>query len=72
MPALNSGLALTLLSAGPDRSVVGPSKGNPEVIVIGIDPHKKIHIAVAAADNGRLLGDALLPARQRGLERDAW
>jgi transposase len=39
------------------------------VIVIGIDPHKKTHTAVAAAENGRPLGDVTVPARSKGHEQ---
>jgi len=39
------------------------------VIVIGIDPHKKTHTAVAAADTGRPLDDVTVPARHKGHER---
>lgn len=39
------------------------------MIVIGIDPHKKTHTAVAAAENGRPLGDVTVVARHKGHER---
>lgn len=39
------------------------------MIVIGIDPHKKTHTAVAAAENGRPLGDVTVAARHKGHER---
>lgn len=39
------------------------------MIVVGVDPHKKTHTAVAAADNGRPLGEVTVPARHRGHER---
>ena len=39
------------------------------MIVIGIDPHKKTHTAVAAAENGRPLQDVTVPARAKGHER---
>lgn len=39
------------------------------MIVIGIDPHKKTHTAVAAAETGRPLEDVTVPARQKGHER---
>lgn len=38
------------------------------MIVIGIDPHKKTHTAVAAAENGRPLGDITVVARHKGHE----
>lgn len=39
------------------------------MIVIGIDPHKKTHTAVAAAENGRPLEQVTIPARHKGHER---
>lgn len=39
------------------------------MIVIGIDPHKKTHTAVAVADSGRPLCEIEVPARTRGHER---
>lgn len=39
------------------------------MIVIGIDPHKKTHTAVAAAENGRPLDDVTVAARHKGHER---
>jgi transposase len=39
------------------------------VIVVGVDPHKKSHTAVAAAENGRPLGDVTVVARHKGHER---
>ena len=39
------------------------------MIVIGIDPHKKTHTAVAAAESGRPLEDVTVPARHKGHER---
>ncbi len=39
------------------------------MIVIGIDPHKKTHTAVAAAETGRPLEDVTVPARHKGHER---
>lgn len=39
------------------------------MIVIGIDPHKKTHTAVAAAENGRPLEHVTVPARHKGHER---
>jgi transposase len=39
------------------------------VIVVGVDPHKKTHTAVAAAENGRPLGDITVGARHKGHER---
>lgn len=39
------------------------------MIVIGIDPHKKTHTAVAAAETGRRLDDITVPARHKGYER---
>lgn len=36
---------------------------------MGIDPHKKTHTAVAAAENGRPLSDVTVAARDRGFER---
>ncbi len=38
------------------------------MIVIGIDPHKKTHTAVAAAENGRPLADITVVARHKGHE----
>lgn len=38
------------------------------MIVIGIDPHKKTHTAVAAAESGRALEDVTVAARPRGHE----
>jgi transposase len=38
------------------------------VIVIGIDPHKKTHTAVAAAESGRPLENITVPARHKGHE----
>lgn len=39
------------------------------MIVIGIDPHKKTHTAVAAAENGRSLEHVTVAARHKGHER---
>ena len=39
------------------------------MIVIGIDPHKKTHTAVAAAENGRPLHEVTVAARHKGHER---
>jgi transposase len=39
------------------------------VIVIGIDPHKKTHTAVAAAESGRPLEHVTVAARHKGHER---
>ena len=39
------------------------------MIVIGIDPHKKTHTAVAAAENGRPLEEVTVAARHKGHER---
>jgi transposase len=40
------------------------------VIVVGVDPHKKTHTAVAVdARSGELLGERTVPARRRGDER---
>lgn len=39
------------------------------MIVVGIDPHKKTHTAVAAAETGRALKDLTVPARHKGHER---
>ena len=39
------------------------------MIVIGIDPHKKTHTAVPAAESGRPLEDVTVPARHMGHER---
>lgn len=39
------------------------------MIVIGIDPHKKTHTAVAAAETGRPLEQVTVPARHKGHER---
>ena len=39
------------------------------MIVIGIDPHKKTHTAVAAAETGKALKDVTVPARHKGHER---
>ncbi len=39
------------------------------MIVIGIDPHKKTHTAVAAAESGRPLDDITVAARHKGQER---
>jgi hypothetical protein len=40
------------------------------VIVIGIDPHKQSHTAVAVeAATGRVLGELTVKARTRGFER---
>lgn len=44
-------------------------RGTQGVIVIGIDPHKKTHTAVATAESGRPVGDVSVPARQAGHER---
>ena len=38
------------------------------MIVIGIDPHKKTHTAVAAAESGRPVGDITVVARHKGHE----
>jgi transposase len=38
------------------------------VIVVGIDPHKKTHTAVAAAESGRPLDEATVAARPKGHE----
>ena len=43
-------------------------RGTQGVIVIGIDPHKKTHTAVAAAESGRPLGDITVVARHKGHE----
>jgi transposase len=40
------------------------------VIVVGVDPHKKTHTAVAVdAMSGELVGERTVPARRRGYER---
>lgn len=39
------------------------------MIVIGIDPHKKTHTAVAATESGRPLDSITIPARDKGHER---
>lgn len=39
------------------------------MIVIGVDPHKKTHTAVAAAEGGKPLGDITVPARHKGNEQ---
>jgi transposase len=40
------------------------------VIVVGIDPHKQTHTAVAVdSTSGRVLGEVTVPARTRGFER---
>ena len=44
-------------------------RGTQGVIVIGIDPHKKTHTAVAAAETGRPLENVTVPARHQGHER---
>ena len=44
-------------------------RGTQGVIVIGIDPHKKTHTAVAAAENGRPLDEVTVAARHKGHER---
>jgi len=36
---------------------------------VGVDPHKKTHTAVAAAENGRRLDDVTVQARHKGFER---
>lgn len=46
------------------------SERGPGVIVIGIDPHKQTHTAVAVdGSTGELLGELTVPARQAGHER---
>ena len=50
-------------------SVVGVvERGTLGVIVIGIDPHKKTHTAVAATQAGRPVADVTAPARHNGHE----
>jgi len=39
------------------------------VIVIGIDPHKKTHTAVASAESGKPVESITVPARHKGHER---
>jgi transposase len=47
-----------------------PPKRGPEVIVVGIDPHKRTHTAVAVdRATGRVLGELTLSARAEGFER---
>lgn len=45
-------------------------EGGPEVIVVGIDPHKQTHTAVAIDQaTGRVLGELTVKARTPGFER---
>jgi transposase len=45
-------------------------EGGPEVIVVGIDPHKQTHTAVAIdAATGRVLAELTVRARTQGFER---
>src|SRR5439155_8589912 len=45
-------------------------EGGPEVIVVGIDPHKQTHTAVAVdAASGRVLAELTVKAREPGFER---
>jgi transposase len=39
------------------------------VIVVGIDPHKKTHTAVAVTPLGEVLGELTIPAQRRGFEK---
>jgi hypothetical protein len=39
--------------------------GNPDV-VIGVDTHKDIHVAVALAPNGGRLGGCRIPTTRKG------
>jgi transposase len=49
---------------------VGPSgKGDLEVIVVGIDPHKKTHTAAAATAVGEPVAEVTIKARLQGYER---
>jgi transposase len=57
-----------------DRRVLPPSawcrrKGDPKVIVVGIDPHKKSHTAAAVPESGKRLDAITVPARSQGHER---
>lgn len=44
-------------------------KGDLEVIVVGIDPHKKTHTAAAAASTGEPVAEVTVKARLKGHER---
>ncbi|MGH2547204.1 MAG: IS110 family transposase, partial [Actinomycetota bacterium] len=44
-------------------------RGGPGVIVVGIDPHKKTHTAVAVTSLGEVLGELTIPARRTGFEK---
>jgi transposase len=49
---------------------VGPSeRGTQEVIVVGVDPHKKTHTAVAAKQTGEPLAEVTVKTRLKGHER---
>jgi len=57
------------VSAGGPFLSAGVSKGGPEVIVVGLDPHKKTHTAMAVDQAGRPVGELTFPARTKGFER---
>lgn len=49
---------------------VGPSeRGTQEVIVVGVDPHKKTHTAVATKQSGEPVAEVTVKARHKGHER---
>src|SRR5680860_1076568 len=44
-------------------------KGDLEVIVVGIDPHKRTHTAVAVKETGEPVAEVTVTARLKGHER---
>ena len=50
--------------------LVGPSeRGTQEVIVVGVDPHKKTHTAAAVQQSGQSVAEVTVKARLKGFER---
>jgi len=55
-------------TGGPTRRGSRP-KGGPGVMVVGIDPHKKSHTAVALTPLGEIVDELTVQARLKGFER---